>query len=244
MLDYERKMPVKDAVLKDKLEQVARENTSWGYRVVAGHLAILGEPVGISRAQRVWKNSGLSRSLWKKRRKIRTGARLNPSPDAANSVWCLDFAEDRLENQSRFNALLVKDEATAYCFTASISRSFKGVDVRKILSELVEQYGKPRNIRSDNGGQFISYAVKQWATDNHIEMAYIDPGKPWQNGSAESLIGTYRREILDAELFYNLEEARIISERWRRRYNQVRPHSRHKGLPPEQVWNEMKPKVA
>lgn len=244
MLGYEHRMPVKDAVVREKLERVARENASWGYRVVVGHLRVLGQEMGMGRAQRVWKNSGFSKSLRKKRRKIRSGDRLNPLPQTANHVWCLDFAEDRLENQNRFNALLVKDEASAYCLTASISRSFKGIDVREILNNLVEQYGKPRFIRSDNGGQFISYAVQQWAADNQIEMAYIDPGKPWQNGSAESLIATYRREVLDAELFYTLVEAQVISERWRRRYNQLRPHSRHKGLPPEKVWNEMVQKVA
>lgn len=244
MLSYQHRMPIKDAVLREKLERVSQENTSWGYRVVVGHLRILGENIGMGRGQRVWQNSGLSRTLRKRRRKLRTGARLNPLPDALNRVWCLDFAEDRLENQTRFNALLIKDEATAYCLAARISRSFKGLDVRAILSELIERYGKPAFIRSDNGGQFISYAVQQWAAEHGIKMAYIDPGKPWQNGAAESLIATYRREVLDAELFYTLTEAQVISERWRRHYNQLRPHSRHKGLPPQQVWNEMIKKVA
>jgi putative transposase len=192
----------------------------------------------------VWKAANLTKQLKKKRKKVRTGQRLNPLPTAVNNVWCLDFSEDRLQNGNRFQSLLVKDEATAYCLVADTNRSYKGVDVREVLEKLANQYGVPAHIRSDNGGQFISYAVQQWAKDRGIKMAYIDPGKPWQNGSAESLIGTYRREVLDAELFYTLAEAQVISERWRRKYNNLRPHSRHKGLPPVEAWRAAMGKAA
>ena len=154
------------------------------------------------------------------------GARLNPAPLAPNSVWCMDFAEDRLENGRRFQTLLVKDEASAYCLALPVARSFKALDVERTLDELVFRHGRPDYVRCDHGGQFIAYVVQRWATRQGVHLAHIAPGKPWQNGAAESWVATYRREVLDAELFYSVLEAQVISERWRRIYNEQRPHSR------------------
>ena len=53
----------------------------------------------------------------------------------------------------------------------------------------------------------------------------IEPGSPWENGYCESFNGTLRDELLNGEIFYSLKEARILIERWRGEYNEVRPHS-------------------
>lgn len=100
------------------------------------------------------------------------------------------------------------------------------------LTQATARYGKPAYLRCDNGGQFISRAVRLWAERQGIRIAYIDPGSPWQNGAAESLVATYRREVLNAELFHSLLEAHVLSERWRRLYNERRPHSRLGYRPP------------
>ena len=95
------------------------------------------------------------------------------------------------------------------------------------------RYGRPAYLRCDNGGQFISKAVRLWAERKRVGSPYIDPGSPWQNGAAgESLVATFRRKVLDAELFHSLLEAHVLSERWRRLYNERRPHSRLDYRPP------------
>lgn len=231
MLGYRRRMPERDAPLKAELQAVAAEQPVWGYRLAAGVLRERGIPVSDKRAHRVWRQAGLSVRR-RKRRKLRTGERLKPVPRAVNTVWCTDFAEDRLVNGRKFYALLVKDEASAFCVALPVSLSFKGTDVVRVLDEAVDRYGKPAFLRCDNGGQFISRAVRWWAERRGIRMAYIDPGSPWQNGAAESLVATYRREVLDAELFHSLLEAHVMSERWRRLYNERRPHSRLGYRPP------------
>lgn len=231
MLGYRRRMPSRDAPLTAALQTVAAEQPVWGYRLAAGVLRERGLTVSDKRAHRVWRQAGLA-ARTRKRRKLRTGERLRPPPETANAVWCMDFAEDRIVNGRKFYTLLIKDEASAFCVAAPVSLSFKGTDVVRLLDAAVRRYGKPEYLRCDNGGQFISKAMRLWAERQGIRIAYIDPGSPWQNGAAESLVATYRREVLDAELFHSLLEAHVLSERWRRLYNERRPHSRLGYRPP------------
>ena len=149
----------------------------------------------------------------------------------------MDFAEDRLMTGRKMMALLIKDEATSYGLSITVRRSFKGADVEAVLDEQVARYGMPKYIRSDNGGQFIAYVVQQWAQRRKVTLAYIQPGKPWQNGFAESFVGTYRREVLNAEIFMSLAEGQTISNMWLHMYNNERPHSRHSYRPPITAFN-------
>lgn len=112
----------------------------------------------------------------------------------------MDFAEDRLVTGRKFFALLVKDEATAFALEVAVAPSFKGRDVEARLDSLVDEYGAPEYIRCDNGGRFIAFVVQKWAERRGIKMAHIDPGKPWRNGSAESFVGIYRKEALNAKI--------------------------------------------
>jgi transposase InsO family protein len=57
------------------------------------------------------------------------------------------------------------------------------------------------------------------------KTAYIEPGSPWENGYCESFNAKLRDELLNGEIFYTLQEAKVIIESWRRHYNTVRPHS-------------------
>ena len=148
----------------------------------------------------------------------------------------MDFAEDRLVTGRKFFALQVKDEATAFALEVAVAPSFKGRDVEARLNALVDEYGEPEFIRCDNGGQFIAFVVQRWAERKGIKMAHIDPGKPWQNGSAESFVGTYRKEVLNAEIFGSVAEAAWLSKRWQRMYNQERPHSRNGYNPPAKTY--------
>lgn len=95
----------------------------------------------------------------------------------------------------------------------------------EVLSRLVSQRGAPKALRSDNGPEFVSRALLKWILDQRIETALIEPGKPWQNGVAESFNGKFRDECLSLEWFRSRAEAKIVIETWRRHYNEVRPHS-------------------
>lgn len=94
-----------------------------------------------------------------------------------------------------------------------------------MLSRLVVQRGAPAVIRSDNGPEFIARALLEWTLEMGIDLAHIDPGKPWQNGTDESFNGRFRDECLNAEWFRSRAEAKPLIEAWRRHYNEVRPQS-------------------
>src|SRR5665811_2346126 len=128
--------------------------------------------------------------------------------------------------------LNVIDEFTRECIAIRIARQLKSTDVIEVLSDLFILRGIPGHIRSDNGPEFAAKAVRDWITAVGAKTAYIMPGSPWENGYCESFNSKLRDELLNGEIFYTLEEARIVIESWRRHYNEVRPHSSHKYKPP------------
>jgi len=103
--------------------------------------------------------------------------------------------------------------------------SISGAQVARELDTLVRLYGKPAYIVSDNGTEFTSRAILEWAGKNKVEWHYIDPGKPQQNGFIEPFNGSLRDELLNEELFDSLADARRKLAVWRYDYNNVRPHS-------------------
>ena len=84
------------------------------------------------------------------------------------------------------------------------------------------------------GSEFVSRAILRWLTNQHIDTALIDPGKPWQNGANESFNGKFRDECLSMQWFKNRIDAKILIEQFRREYNEVRPHSSIDNLTPKQ----------
>jgi putative transposase len=86
-------------------------------------------------------------------------------------------------------------------------------------------------IRSDNGPEFVAEALRDWIAAVGAKTAYIESGRPWENGYCETFNGK-RDELLNGEMFYTLKEAQIVIENWRQQYNTVRPHSSLRYRPP------------
>jgi len=93
------------------------------------------------------------------------------------------------------------------------------------LAAAFEEHGPPQYLRSDHGGEFTAARLQAWLGECGIATAYIAPGHPWENGYAESFNGKLRDECLDEEVFWGEQHAQVIVERWRRHYNEERPHS-------------------
>ena len=128
--------------------------------------------------------------------------------------------------------LNVVDEFTRESLAIEIGRHFTGNDVVAVLAELFAVRGRPRYIRSDNGPEFASKAVKKWLKKRKVGTLFIEPGSPWENGYVESFNGKLRDECLNGELFLSLAEAKYVVDRWRMDYNHHRPHSRLGWLTP------------
>ena len=101
----------------------------------------------------------------------------------------------------------------------------KAVDVIDLLSQVLLIRGAPRHVRSDNGPEFIAHAMRRYLETAQVDTLYIEPGAPWQNGYAESFHGKLRDELLNAELFTDLREAKALAAAWQNDYNHRRPHS-------------------
>ncbi len=117
------------------------------------------------------------------------------------------------------------DEFTRECLSIDVARRLGSDDVMERLAWLMATRGVPMHIRSDNGSEFTATAVRDWLAKVDTKTLYIEPGSPWENGYVESFNGKFRGELLNGEILYTLTEAKVLIERWRRHYNQVRPHS-------------------
>ncbi len=104
-----------------------------------------------------------------------------------------------------------------------VARHITSGDVIEHLYELFLLRGVPEHIRSDNGPEFTAKAVRLNRVG--VKTLFIEPGSPWENGYVESFNSKLRDELLNAEVFTTMTEARILIEQWRREYNEVRPHS-------------------
>ena len=121
--------------------------------------------------------------------------------------------------------LNVVDELTRECLAIEVARKQSSKDILRSLAGLMLKHGVPKHTRSDNGPEFVAKAVRQWLSRLGVQTLFIEPGSPWENGYVESFNGKLRDELLNGEIFTTLQEAKVLTEVWRREYNQVRPHS-------------------
>jgi len=224
-LGYRARRAGRDDRLLAEMRRLAQRHPRYGYRRIWALLRRRGRRVNAKRVYRLWRLAGLTLPRRRSRRKVRTGARLMPRADRPNAVWTYDFIHDAAANGRRFKCLTIVDEYTRECLAITVERSLPARRVLAVLGQLVARYGPPQYLRSDNGPEFIAHRVRRWLVQTGITTAYIDPGKPWQNGVGESFHSRFRDECLDREWFHTPQEARVLIEQYRRQYNEARPHS-------------------
>ena len=153
-------------------------------------------------------------------------------PEHKDHVWSYDFVSARTADGRAFRILTIIDEYTRECLAMVVKRRITSQDVLAQLYMVFLVRGVPEHIRSDNGPEFTSKAVRGWLSKSGVKTLFIEPGSPWENGYIESFNGKLRDELLNREVFSTLREAQILIEWWRKEYNQVRPHSALGYLPP------------
>jgi putative transposase len=212
--------------LEQRIEALSRKHARYGYRLITQLLRAEGWRVNRKRVQRMRRQAGLQ--VVQKTCKAKRMKRVELERAKAgqpNEVWSYDFVHDQLENGAGLKMLTVLDEYTRECLGILVARSITASGVIGFLEWLILQRGKPENVRSDNGPEFVALAVQQWAKQAGIQINYIAPGSPWENGRVESFHGKLRDGCLNREVFGSLLEARVLIEAWRREYNEQRPHS-------------------
>jgi putative transposase len=217
-----------EPLLTERIISLACQYGRYGYRRVTVLLKNEGWRVNHKRVERLWRREGLKvpqrqpkrRRLW-----FNDGSCIRLRPMYANHVWSYDFVAERTTDGKPIRMLNIIDEYTRECLAIHIGRKIKASDVLYTLSELFILRGAPDYLRSDNGSEFTAEMVRGWLQRLGVKTLYIEPGSPWENGYIESFNGKLRDELLNGEIFDTVTEAQVITERWRKQYNTIRPHS-------------------
>ena len=224
-LDYRSRQAEKDAPVVARMAELSAQYPRYGYRRITIFLGRDGHRMSFGRAHRLWRRARLQVPRKRPRKRIATGRPRPNAPSGANQVWSYDFVFDWCANGQKLKCLTVTDEWTKEGLAIEVDGRIRSARVIEVLSGLVSERGAPLYLRSDNGPEFVCRALLKWILDQGVETALIDPGKPWQNGTAESFNGKFRDECLSLEWFRSRAEAKVVIENWRRHFNEVRPHS-------------------
>lgn len=233
---YYRAAKAPEKVAQEGLvEEVSRQWPCLGYEKVT---AILkwehGERINRKRVSRIRRQRGLlaSRGV-EKRRRTAPGEALRRRASGPDEVWSYDFIQDGTADGGTVRILSIIDEYTRECLLLRAGRSFPARRVIDALEEVMICSGrKPVHVRSDNGPEFVAECVQEWLEGAQIGPRYIEPGAPWENGCVESFHAQLRAELLNRELFFDMEEVDAALEEWRYRYNYQRPHGSLGNVPP------------
>lgn len=205
---------------------MAATHVRYGYRRLTVLLRREGWKISAKRVYRLYDEENLKvRSTERKkiarRQRVPQAQALGP-----NHCWSADFVSDKLADGRTIRILTVIDQFTRECVWLEADRSMNGPKVVAALSRAIsERDDKPRSVTVDNGTEFAGRAMEAWAMQNGVQLCFIRPGRPVENGFIESFNGRLRDEFLNVEWFTTLEEAQAKLSDWRKHYNHVRPHS-------------------
>jgi putative transposase len=210
--------------LRLRLRDLAAARIRYGYRRLHVLLQREGWGVNQKRVYRLYRLEGLS--LRRKAKKKRVSGRRGPKPVAMrpNEQWSLDFMSDSLFDGRRFRVLTIVDNVSRVSPAIEVDFSLTGVSVVRVLERLAETVGVPQVLSVDNGPEFISKALDEWAYRRGVTIEFSRPGTPTDNPFVESFNGHFREECLDQHWFASLAEARAIIAGWWLDYNTERPH--------------------
>lgn len=176
------------------------------------------------RVFRVYCSMKLSlRRKYKKRWITRVIQPLLP-PLALNECWSMDFMSDVLTDGRKLRVFNVIDDCNREAIAIEAALSYLAQAVIETLENLKEETGVPKFIKCDNGPEFTSKTFTQWRTKNFIEIKYIQPGNPIQNGYIERFNRFFREDILDAFYFNDIYQLQRLSNKWKKDYNFNNPH--------------------
>jgi len=229
-----RRQPADDAALRERLRALANERRRFGYRRLHLLLEREGQHVNHKRLYRIYREERLVvRRRGGRKRALGTRAPMT-IPQGLNQRWSIDFAQDTLVDGRRFRIMAVVDDFTRECLGLVVDTSLSGLRVARELTAIAEQRGRPCMVVSDNGTEFTSQVVDQWAYWNCVTLDFITPGKPSENGIIEAFNGRLRAECLNEHWFLSLADAQEKLDEWRDHYNSERPHSSLGNMTPEE----------
>jgi putative transposase len=221
---YRSKKQFSDKTIEKELLALAEQHTCYGFPMLFNMLRSKGYPWNHKRVYRIYCKLKLNlRRKQKKRLAPRTKKTLT-IPSQLNHCWSLDYMSDALSDGRKFRTANVIDDANREALSVLVSYSLPSLRITRWLDNIAAWRGYPKNIRTDNGPENISKQFKAWASKHDIEIIYIQPGKPAQNGLIERFNRSYREGILAMYLFDSIKEVQQLTDEWLDHYNFERPH--------------------
>jgi putative transposase len=223
------------AALRIRLRDLAYTRASYGYRRLHVLLQREGWEINHKRVYRLYKLEGLMMRPKRPRRRVAARRRMERvDAMAPNESWSMDFMSDELFNGQRIRLLTLVDNFTRESLAIEVDTHLGGHRVVEVLQQISMERSLPKTIRLDNGPEFISKILDQWAYLNGVELDFSRPGKPTDNAFIEAFNGRLREECLNENWFLSLEDAREKINTWREEYNIRRPHGALGNLSPEE----------
>jgi len=136
-------------------------------------------------------------------------------PETRNQVWSMDFMHDALGDGRSFRLFNVLDDFNREALAIEADLSLPSARVIRALDQVIEWRGKPRVIRCDNGREYVSGTLLQWAAQHQIRIEHIQPGKPQQNAYVERFNRTVRYDWLAQHIFESITQVQDAATRWR-----------------------------
>ena len=226
-----------------RIKDIAQARVSYGYRRIHVLLLREGWKVNHKRVYRLYKLEGLMMRPKRPRRHVSASRRMvRATASFPNESWSMDFMSDALYDGQKIKLLTLVDNFTRESLAIEVAWRLGGHGVVAALMQVVEEKGLPKSIRIDNGPEFTSKVLDQWAYLDGVEPDFIRPGKPTDNALIEAFNGRFREECLNESWFLSLEDAREKVGEWRQHYNRERPHGSLGNLSPVEYAKALVPK--
>lgn len=227
-----------DSEVIAKLNEYAERLPTYGFDEYYWRIRKEGLKWNRKRVLRVYRNMKLS--MRRKRKRPLPARQCTPLEEQTqpNEVWSIDFMSDSLTDGRRIRVFNVLDDYNREALMTKVGISFPAQRVTRLLNQLVEERGKPKYIRCDNGTEFTAKDFVGWADYHNVKVIFIQPGKPTQNAYVERFNKSFRRGVLDAYLFNTISQAQEQADTWTYDYNYHHPHKSLGRKTPKELWED------
>ena len=232
---YIRKLDDENERIAELLVGLTQARRTWGFGLCFLYLRnVKGHGWNHKRVYRIYRALELNMRIKPKKRLKREKPDELAVPDHPNTVWSMDFMADRLDDMRAFRLLNIVDDFNREGLGIEVDFSLPAERVTRTLDRIIEWRGCPGAIRVDNGPEYVSDSLRQWAADRGIVLMHIQPGKPQQNAYVERYNRTVRHEWLDQYAFASIGEVQDYATEWLWTYNNDRPNMGLGGITPAQ----------
>jgi putative transposase len=233
---YEARLSGENQQIADWLLRLTTTHKRWGFGLCFLYLRnVKGFGWNHKRVYRIYRELELNLRIKPRRRIKRDYPGELDVPIAPNQVWSMDFMSDQLVNSKTFRTFNVMDDYNREGLGIEVDISLPSARVIRALDQIIEWRGKPAALRCDNGPEYLSQTLVDWANEHRITLLYIQPGKPTQNAYIERFNRTVRHEWLDMHQFESIAHAQLLATQWLWQYNNERPNTAIGGVPPRQL---------